>query len=142
MSIRPDTHIPERLVGAEHAIESLERRLTDRLDDGARRFAAIGRQIEDLERQVAPQPTDKFKAAGLVFAIAIAVGAWVWQAARYPDRSEYYQLASKVEAATDEFNAKLERMVEAQQKRSTDIALLQSTVEALREQVARPRGRR
>lgn len=125
----------ERLIGVEHGLESLERRLGDRLDSGAQRFATINRQLEEIEARLAPKPTDKYKVAGFVLAVALALLPWVWQAARYPDRSEYAAFATKVENAGAGITERLQEMREIQLEAQADLRLLQQRVESLQKQI-------
>lgn len=127
----------ERVVGLEHGVESIERRFGERLDDGARRFASLGRQVEDIEERLRPKPADRWKMAGFVFGLSVALFTWVWQAARYPDRSEYGALAARVEATTESIDAKLQSMRETQLKHASDLLLLKQQLESLARDLVR-----
>lgn len=83
----------ERVQRHGYQIESIEKRLSD----GADAFAKVRASIEDVRKEQQPKPTPPWKIASIAIAIATMVLAWVWQAAKYPDRSEFNQVNSKVQ---------------------------------------------
>ena len=129
----------ERVIGLEYSVDSLGRRLGDRLDDGAERFSVMRRQIDQIEARLAPKPADKWKAAGLILTGAVLLFTWVWQAARYPDRSEYAALSAKVDGFRSDVNERLDHVRDAEQRNATAAVLLRREVEALQAELARLR---
>lgn len=139
--------LTERVIGLEHGLESLARRIGDKLDDGAERFAIIKRQLEQLEQSTRPRPVDRWKAAALVVTVLLVIVGWIWQAAKYPDRAEYGSLATKVETAEAATRVRLDQLREAHIKTQTDVLLMQRRLDSIEAALQklddrRPRGRR
>jgi hypothetical protein len=132
-----DTDLRARVTTLEQAAEAMSRRFGDRLDDGAERFAIQRRQIEQVEAAIAPKPADKWKLAGIVLSVAVLLFTWVWQAARYPDRSEYTALATRMESFVSDMRGRFDLLREAGLRSESDIALLRNRIGGLDRSLAR-----
>jgi len=129
--------IPSRVMRVEWELEAVERRLVERLDNGAERFSAHKRQLADLEQRMQPKAADKWRVAGFIVGVAVMVGGWVWQAAKYPDRSEYAAIQTRIDALDDQVDNRIQLLREAQVDSATKTMLIGRDLEQLTEAVKR-----
>lgn len=61
-----------------------------RLGSGAESFS-------EIRRQITGKPTQWSRISGVLLAATLAVLAWVWQAARYPDRDEIESIRATIQ---------------------------------------------
>lgn len=141
MPDRAPTHaeyeLEKRIYALEIKLKETERRQDVRLSDGAKTFHKHEDRLADLEARMLPKPADKWKVAGLVIGVLLTVAAWVWQAARYPDRAEYNGLAQKVEQLDDQVDGRVRLLREAQVDAATKVMLLGRDFEQVKEALKR-----
>lgn len=68
------------------------------------------------------------KLVSAIAGIGLLICTWVWQAAKYPDRSEFLGLAADVRALDDKLVTRAESIAQDQQLLLAKIAVLESTV--------------
>jgi len=92
-------------------------RATGRLDDRLRKLEVtnaqqlvmleeIGKTLEHVEKRVEAKPIRWLSVVGIVIPIVALIAAWVWQAARYPERAEF----NRVVDTAAELRLKIERL--------------------------------
>jgi len=126
-----------RVMKLEWELDQSERRHDERLNNGAKTFTRHERRMEDLEARLAPKPADKWKVAGVIIGVLLTVGAWVWQAAKYPDRSEYTALQSRLDSLDDQLDSRIRLLREAQVDAATNAMLTSRDLEQLAEGLQR-----
>jgi uncharacterized coiled-coil protein SlyX len=89
-----------------------------RLENGQKEFMALREEqralraaIEQHARDMAPKPMSRLQVfafiAGPVVGVALVLGGFVWQAARYPDRGEFNAAQSSAVESARETEKKL-----------------------------------
>lgn len=81
-------------------LESQQANIDTRLREGAETFATFRDSLRTLTARVEPRAVTPSRIAAAAFALVVSLGipiaSWIWQAARYPDRSEFNGIRSSV----------------------------------------------
>lgn len=85
-----------------------EERTDARLREGATAMATMRAAIAEIK----PKPRSAWPFVTFGFAVALAFGGWIWQAARYPDRQDLAEVNRRIEMV----NGKLIDIVLEQEK--------------------------
>lgn len=93
--LSPDGFVlKERVQRVEWEHESIKKRLAE----GAKSFSEVRTGLEQIKDELKPKPTPLWKMVSVAITIGIIVCAWVWQAAKYPDRAEFNRVHQQVES--------------------------------------------
>lgn len=105
----------------EWALEHHEGAVKSRLDQGAQHFSKLENALEQLK----PKPKT-LQIVGVGFGIVTFIGALIWQAARYPDRTEFDQAIRSLQHEN-------RATAEVVNKVQMDSILMQKNIEAIQE---------
>lgn len=98
-----------------------------RLNEGAETFSEVRQSIKDIHEQLKPKPIPMWKVASFALTIMLLVGAWIWQAARYPDRDEFNEARQTGEAKTDLVQIEVTHLKLEQVKMQSNISQIKSS---------------
>lgn len=68
-----------------HKLEWRSDAFNDRLNMGSSTFAEMKHELDQLK----PKPIHAWKIISTIIGVALVIAGFIWQAARYPDRTEY-----------------------------------------------------
>lgn len=131
------THYPR---AATEAPSERIAKMEIRLENGQREFMALREEqralrgaIDAMAREFAPKPMSRMQlfafVAGPVIGVALLLGGFVWQAARYPDRVEFDAARAAADDAARSTERKLIQLESAQTLQARDVATVQSTTD-------------
>lgn len=103
----------------EWALEHHEQATRQRLDQGAQHFSKLETALENLK----PKPKT-LQIIGVGFGIVTFVGALIWQAARYPDRTEFNQAIRQLQQENSTTSADMHKM-------QMDSLVMQKNIESI-----------
>lgn len=137
----PDSHAPPRAMTEGERFVKIE----SRLEVGQKEFGALRDEqraqraiIEQLRQEVQdvtrPKPMSRLQVfafvAGPVLGICVLIGGFVWQAARYPDRSEFNAAQGEAAAAQRSTTAKLYELDRGQLEQKKDLEQIKAAAQS------------
>lgn len=108
-------------------IEWQQDAIDKRLSEGAETFSEVRQSIKDIHDELKPKPIATWKIASFALTIMLLVGAWIWQAARYPDRTEFNEARQATEAKANKVQADVQHLRMEQVKIQADIKAIKSS---------------
>lgn len=105
----------------EWALEHHEQAIKQRLDQGAAHFSKLEQSLEEMK----PKPRI-LPILGVGFGIVTFVGALIWQAARYPDRTEFNQAIQQLQHENSSTSSDMHKM-------QMDSLVMQKNIESIQE---------
>jgi predicted nucleic acid-binding Zn-ribbon protein len=130
-----DYQMSERISRLEWAHEELGKRLSQ----GAEAFSDLRDSIgtvradltkahEKFQEAIAPKPTPWWRVAGVIITVCLIIGGWIWQMAKYPDRSEFEKFQHEAQGAQKSIDEDVRLLREKQHEFSTEQRLLSDSV--------------
>lgn len=119
--------ISDRLTKAEGRDEAVERRLAE----GVQTFTDIRTEL----RAMSPKPLSTWKVIGFilgpVLALLVLVGGFIWQAAKYPDRSEFEDAKKQIGEVQTRLTVDISAFKVEQVQLKSDVAATKDTVKKM-----------
>lgn len=120
--------------GTEQPVERIAK-VEIRLENGQREFMALREEqrairahMEQQARDLAPKPLTRFQivgfVAGPVLAVVVLLGGYVWNAARYPDRTEFNAAQQSTADALRAVDRRLNTIEGAQALQAKDLSTI------------------
>ena len=94
----PGFSLPERVLGLEYSLATLERHQRERETATETRLREGAESFSELRRAVAPKPMSLVKMLPVLVVAVLSLLGFVWAAARYPDRHEFDTKLNTVQA--------------------------------------------
>lgn len=123
----------ERFVKIESRLEAGQKEFGALRDEQRAQRAIIEQLRQEVQDVTRPKPMSRLQVfafvAGPVLGVCVLIGGFVWQAARYPDRSEFNAAQGEASAAQRSTDARLHALENIQTAQQKDVASIAAAAE-------------